>query len=118
MDADMKKLVTLVCIVFLVSACRADPLEQAREQVSVGMSREEAIEILNDQAWYHQPCENQSSLDDLFFYGDHRYDKAEIVIVTSTMEEGVYRVAKISSFEPYAWHTAYKDCIQRDKFED
>lgn len=117
----MKRLVAPICVVFLVAACRAHPLEWARQQVSIGTSREEAVRILGDQAWYHQPCgdqDNNDVIEDLFFYGDHRYDKADIVIVTSVIEGGAYRVVRISSFESYAWHTAYKDCIQRDKFED
>jgi hypothetical protein len=93
-------------------------LEQAQEKVSIGMSREEAVKILEAQAWYHQPCENRNSMDDLFFFGDHRYDRAEIVIMHSVKKDDKYEVVQLGSFEPYAWHTAYADCIQRDKFED
>ena len=114
----MKKQVLLMCLLFILVACHPDPLEQAEKQVSVGMAREEAIEILSCEAWYHQPCEHRSSIDDLFFYGDHRYDKADIVIMTSVKKDDAYEVVNLSSFEPYAWHTAYADCIQRDRFED
>ncbi len=107
----------LFCLLFLLVACQS-PLDKARDSVSVGDLRKDAIEILNKEAWYHQPCENQNSIADLFFYGDQHYDKADIVIVTSILEDGEYRVSKISSFEPYAWHTAYADCIDRDRFKD
>ena len=113
----MRKAAGLLFVLLLVTACRANPLDRARELVSVGDTRKDAIEILGSESWYHQPCENRSSIDDLFFYGDRHYDKAVIVIVTSTLAEGEYRVSGIGSFEPYAWHTAYADCIDRDRFE-
>lgn len=113
----MRKAIGLLFVLLLVTACRANPLQRARELVSVGDLRKDAIEILNSEAWYHQPCENRSSIDDLFFYGDQHYDKADIVIVTSILEDGEYWVSEISSFEPYAWHTAYADCIDRDRFK-
>ena len=50
--------------------------------------------------------------------GDRRYDKADIVIVSSILEDGEYRVYDIGSFEPYAWHTACADCIDRARFKD
>lgn len=113
----MRKAVVLFCLLLLVTACQS-PLDKARDLVSVGDLRKDAIEILNEEAWYHQPCKNQSSIDDLFFYGDQHYDKADIVIVTSILVDGEYTVDGISSFEPYAWHTAYADCIDRDRFKD
>jgi hypothetical protein len=114
----MRKIAGLLCLLLLMSACQASPLDRARESVSIGDLREEAIEILNAEAWYHQPCKNRSSIDDLFFYGDQHYDRADIVIVNSILEDGRYRVSKISSFEPHAWHAAYADCIDRDRFQD
>lgn len=113
----MRKTIVLLCLSLLVTACQR-PLDRARDLVSVGTLRKDAIEILNEEAWYHQPCKNRSSIDDLFFYGDQRYDKADIVIVRSILEDGEYRVYDIGSFEPYAWHTAYADCIDRARFKD
>ena len=114
----MRKTVVLVCLSLLVTACQSHPLYKARDLVSVGDLRKDAIEILNEEAWYHQPCKNLSSIDDLFFYGSQRYDKADIVIVTSILVDGEYRVCDIGSFEPYLWHAVYGDCIDRDRFKD
>ena len=114
----MKKARILLGLFFLLVACKAAPLEEARELVDVGDLRADAIVVLGTEAWYHQPCRNRSSIDDLFFYGSQKYDKADIVIVTSTLKNEEYRVSQISSFEPYAWHTAYRDCIDRNRFED
>lgn len=102
----------------LAIACRPSPLEEARKQVPIGTRRDDAIRILSETAWYHQPCPNRVTIDDLFFFGSHRYDKAEVVIVGSEPIDGVFVVYDIGSFEPYAWHATYQDCLQRDRFED
>jgi hypothetical protein len=107
----------LTLLVLLVAACRPSPLEEARKQVPVGTPREDAIKILSEKAWYHQECPNRVTIDDLFFYGSHRYDQAEVVIVRSEPVNGVFVVYDLGSFEPYAWHAAYQDCLQRDRFE-
>jgi hypothetical protein len=114
----MKKLIVFWGVLFLLIACQTSALENAREAVQVGDAREEAISILEVESWYHQPCKNRTSIDDLFFYGSHNYDEADIVIVTSIPENGIYKVSEISSFEPNAWHTAYRDCIDRGKFDN
>jgi len=109
----------IVLVFLLVFGCgKPHSVERARELVAIGDTREKAIEILSSEAWYYQPCENWSSIDDLFFYGDHSYDNADIVIVVSVPRDGGYRVDMISSFEPNAWHTAYANCIDRKRFED
>jgi len=93
------------------------PLERAREQVPVGTTREEAIRILSQEAWYHQECPNRITIDDLFFYGSHEYDKAEIVIVGSEPVDDEFIVHRLGSFESYAWQGAYQDCLQLDRFD-
>lgn len=108
----------LLVLAVLVAACRSSPLEEARKQVSIGMRRDDAIKILSEKAWYHQPCPNRITIDDLFFYGSRRYDTAELVIVGSEPKDEVFIVYDIGSFESYAWHAAYQDCIQRNIFED
>lgn len=108
----------LALLVLLATTCRASPLEEARKQVPIGTPREEAIRILSEKSWYHQPCPNRVTIDDLFFYGSHKYDEAEVVIVSSEPVDGVFVVYDLGSFETYAWHAAYKDCLQRDRFED
>lgn len=113
----MRRFLLLASITLLLVACQQHPLEMARERLPLGTTREDAIEILNQQAWYHQPCPREDSFIDLFFFGSHEYEKADIVIVDSRLEDETYRIVSLSSFEPYAWHTAYKDCIQRDSFE-
>lgn len=110
--------VTFIAMLFLLVGCRPTPLEDARSQVPIGTPRDDAIAILSRTAWYHQPCPNRVTIDDLFFYGSHEYDKAEVVIVGSEPKEGVYVVYQIGSFESYAWQAAYQDCIQREKFEE
>jgi hypothetical protein len=86
--------------------------------VPVGTSRGDAIAILSQKAWYHQACPDQGGFTDLFFFGSHQYDKADIVIVDSMPRGEGHEVVMISTFESYAWHTAYKDCFDRDMFED
>jgi hypothetical protein len=114
----VKRVMILSSLLVLIGACRPDPLDLARQQVHVGMSRDDAVSILAEQAWYYQPCPSRDTMDDLFFFEDHGYDKADIVIVRSTRQEGVFKVSQLGSFEPYAWQTAYADCIQRDRFQD
>jgi len=117
-EVRVRKLVVLICLMLFLIACRPDPLEQAEKQVNIGMPREEAVKILSGQAWYYQPCVNEYGITDLFFYGDHRYDEAYIVIMDSARKNGAYEVVGLGSFEPYIWHKVYADCIQRDRFED
>lgn len=103
----------------ILTACQPHPVELAREQISIGTPREDAINILNGGAWYYQPCEvNEDIATDLFFFGSHSYEGAEIVILRSKKEATTYRVVDIGGFEPYIWQKLYKSCIQRDRFED
>ena len=96
-----------------------DPLERARGLVSVGDSREKAIELLAADAWYHAPCgtTDYGFATDLFFYGSHGYDSADIVILDSDTKTGELKVRQISSFEPYIWQSIYADCIDEERFE-
>ena len=120
----MKKHLVLACLAVLmlisifgcIGQTREDPWRKATELVAIGESREKAIELLSKEAWYHQPCGDRT---DLFFYGDHHYDKADIVIVRSILDGDEYKVEHIGSYdEPNVWHTAYADCIDRTRFED
>jgi hypothetical protein len=101
----------------LMTACQTSPLERARQQIPIGMPREEAVRILSSRAWYYQACKREGGMDDLFFFGSRRYDEADIVIVVSSIQDGTYRVLQVGSFEPYAWQAAYRDCIDRDRFQ-
>ncbi len=111
-------------LLLLVASCHTSPVDEARNQVSAGTLRDEAIRILSEEAWYHQPCPNLvggklETITDLFFFGSHKYDKADIVIVTSESVNNEFVVAReVGSFEPYLWHSVYGNCIQRDRFED
>ncbi len=105
-------------LIILTTGCYVSPLSRAREQVPIETTRSDAIRILNDQAWYHQECPNRITIDDLFFFGSRSYDDAQVVIVGSEPIDGEYIVYIISSFEANAWHAAYQDCLQRDRFEE
>ncbi len=109
---------TFIALFVLIAACGPSPLEEARELVPIGTPRDDAIRILSETSWYHQPCPNVITIDDLFFFGSRKYDRADVVIVRSEPVEGIFIVYDISSFEPYAWHAAYRDCLQRNMFED
>lgn len=108
--------VVWLCVV--LSGCQRPPIEQVKQQVHLGMPRDEAITIMlvKLESWYHQPCLNKETISDLFFFGSQSYDKAEIVILSSELKGTSYKVFHIGTFETYAWHTAYKDCYQEDKF--
>jgi hypothetical protein len=111
-------------LLFLVASCYTSPLDEARKQVPAGTLRDDAIRVLTEKAWYHQPCPNLvggelETITDLFFFGSHKYDKADIVIVTSKPVNGIFVVdGDLGSFEPYLWQAVYQDCIQRERFED
>lgn len=114
----------LGALLLLVAGCYASPLEEARKQVTTGTLRDDAIQILNEKAWYHQVCHHRigtefETIEDLFFFGSHKYDRADIIIVTSAPVNSVFVVNReIGSFDPYLWHSVYGDCIQRDRFEN
>lgn len=110
--------VIMFCLCLALTACQESLVSQAKQEVPIGMRREEAINVLSPRAWYHQSCMNQNSVDDLFFYGSRQYDRADLVIVNSAVQTDTYRVALIGTLEPNAWHAAYKDCVQRSKFEN
>lgn len=114
----------VILLVTLVAGCYTSPLEEARKQVPVGTLRDDAIQVLTEKAWYHQSCPNLvgsklETITDLFFLGSHKYDQADIVIAKSRPVNGVFVVDDdLGSFEPYVWHAVYKDCLQREQFED
>lgn len=105
-------------LLFLMFAC-ADPYwVQERDKVKVGMTRDEAIGILNENSWSHQPCSfNEEITHDLFFFGDHHYDRAIAVDISSDNESG--KVIRVETFrEPNTWHATYSICIDRTQFQD
>lgn len=110
--------VVSVALLMLLSACQPHPLNRAREEVPIGMSRDQAIEILSQEAWYHQPCPNQITIDDLFFYASRQFSKAQVVIVRSEPINEVYVVYDLGTFdESNAWRAAYRDCLKLEMFE-
>jgi hypothetical protein len=109
---------TFIALFILIAACGPSPLEEARELVPIGTPRDDALQILSETSWYHQPCGSDVAVHDLFFFGSRKYDRADVVIVESRSVEGILIVRQLGSFEPYAWQTAYRDCIQRHMFED
>jgi hypothetical protein len=104
--------------IMLLSSCVIEKtrIEEAVEIVKPDMTREQAIELLAPEAWYHQPCQLKVTLNDLFFYDSRDYDKAYLVIVSSQLQDNRHEVTGVSTLEPYAWHTAYSQCIEREKF--
>ncbi len=113
----LRQRASLVCLcLLLLVGCNTSLLEKAKRMIPIGASRDEAIRALSGEAWYHQSCTAKDTIDDLFFYGSHGYDEADIVIVVSTTQDGSYRVVQIGSFEPNSWHAAYRDCVDQEKF--
>lgn len=107
--------IILVCLAACEQPVR--PYEQFKKVIQPGMERATAIKQLQKSAWYYQECRRQGYIEDLFFFGSHQYNEAEILIVDSIPKDDRWVVREIGTFEPYAWHTAYADCIQRDRFE-
>ena len=125
----MRKSVVVVAIIVTVIACvmclmwvllprPPHPLERARDLVAVGDSREKAIELLAADAWYHQPCTiNEDSGTDLFFYGSRGYDRAQVVIINSRLQNGELQVSQIATCPRYIWQSHYFNCIDEKRFE-
>lgn len=111
--------VLLTCLVLCVAGCTSvSRVDEARSRVPLGTPRNEAVQILQAGSWYHAICQRQEEvIQDLLFFGSRGYDEAEILIVRSLLQNDSYVVRHIGTFESNAWHTAYKDCIQRDKFQ-
>lgn len=111
-------LVLLLVVVVIGCSSKATPYELALGQ-DIGKSRQAQIaQMIQLGSWYHETCTmKQSYATDIFFFGSKDYDKANIVIVDSYLTNGEMLVEKISTFEPYAWNTAYGDCIDRSRFE-
>jgi hypothetical protein len=112
----VKELILLLLIPLGVVACNTSRLDWAKQEVTIGTQREVAIRLLAAEAWYHQPCANRGGIDDLFFYDSRDYNRATVVILSSVASNGIYKVTRLTTFEPNAWHTAYADCIHRDRF--
>lgn len=91
-----------------------DPLTNVRAKISIGTNRDQALELLSD-AQRHIECWYPSNrVDDLFFYGSSNMDEAYVVIIGSEVISGQLRVWNIGSYEKYALHAQYDDCINRD----
>jgi hypothetical protein len=122
----MRTVIGFLIVLLVTTACESQvlPYEKYKEVIRPGMEREAAIEVLQESAWYHQECPRGAAetdnffVTDLFFFGNHQYDKAEIFIVVSYPTGKKLVVDHIGTLEPYAWHTGYADCIQRERFED
>ena len=116
----MKSSLKVLLILLVTTACasRVMPYETYKDVILPGMEREKAIEVLQKSAWYYQECPRGDYVEDLFFFGSHHYDRAEILIVDSDLTVSPSTVRGIGTFDPYAWHTAYADCIEREQFEN
>jgi hypothetical protein len=101
-----------------IAACYVSRVDWAKQRVAVGGAREPAVSALATEAWYHAECPYENGVEDLFFYGDHRFDEAEIVAVESRCVDEVCRITRIGGFEPYLWHSVYADCYDRSRFGD
>jgi len=107
--------ITSLLIAFLITACMPHPVYEANEIVPLGSTRETAIRtLINAGSWYHQPCPNKYSIDDLFFYGEQKLNRAQLVIVTS-LDGVVQQVGTLEDAD--AWLAAYNDCINREYFD-
>lgn len=123
----MKRFILIFLLAVIIVACErhVTPIEQYGDVIQPGMKRTEVIELLQQPAWYHQECPRgaPSSTDyvveDIFFFGSHKYGQAENLIVDSKVEDGELIVYAIGTFEPYVLHSgAYADCVQQDRFEE
>ena len=97
------------------------PLESVRWTASVGRPRDKVIASLSDEAWYYQTCESPypNITTDLFFYDNHDYDQADIVVVHYLLsDEGIFEVSSASTCAPADWQALYGDCIDRSRFDD
>ena len=90
------------------------PITRVHAAVPIGMPQDDAVLVLEQLAWYHQTCDDST---DLFFFDNHDYDDTTIVIMDSNLQDGQYCVASFSTFESYAWHTVYDDCVDRSQFD-
>lgn len=116
-------LITFCLVVFsavlLTWYIAPDPFSFAQRWFGIGTAREEAIVALGRHTWYHQPCVENAKIVDLFFYGNRHYDGAVVLILSSEASDGSYRVTDIRFWdEAVYWQNEYKDCIDRDRFED
>ncbi len=112
-------LVYLAALVVITGCSNASSWEKAMEETKPGMARSEVVAKLTAEAWYYQPCPRRSHTEDLFFFDSHQYDRARIVIVAYRPDStGELKVDSVATFDDYAWHAPYADCVQRDKFED
>lgn len=75
--------------------------QRARSQVSVGMSREEAISVLQVDAWHHATCEDTNQYIDLFLYGSHDLRLTGIALTMSERESDGGLVTFIGAAENY-----------------
>lgn len=123
------KMLLAAIFIFTITACNTysaatvskTALDRVQEQIKPGMKREDAVALLSKQAWYHQPCPTNltpewSAVSDLFFFENHDYDRAEIVIVTSYSAQYGLTVTDVVSFEPQIWQVAYENCLKREMF--
>ncbi|MCU0521865.1 MAG: hypothetical protein MUF84_14385 [Anaerolineae bacterium] len=82
----------------------------ARSRIAIGDERTEAIHALSD-SWFHSVCTygDDVTVLDLFFYGPHNHDEAEIVIVESRGTPERATVTFVGLVEAYMLHL-YEDC--------
>jgi hypothetical protein len=93
-------------------------VEWARRLAPAGATRDSALAALSRCAWYRAECRYGEVVDDLIFYGDHGFEKVDLVILTSRCGALACVVTQISSFEPYLWHSVYEGCYDRQRFSD
>jgi hypothetical protein len=94
------RLLLVVSFIFLFVGCGPYiTLTWAREQLLVGTLRPQVIEVLGKVSWYHQACIYKDEVvEDLFFYGSHKYDQAEVFIVDyKKLGENQWEVSQIGS---------------------
>jgi hypothetical protein len=111
----------LVLVISIASCFKSNVdliLTPIRAKIPAGTPREKVISTLTIESWYHQECHYAGAIEDLFFFGGHKFDNAFIVIIDYLKSsDGTLIVSSIGSYENDTWPSVYASCIDESRFE-